>query len=383
MSLTNECFVNVVGLSRTDCECFGTPPTDYDVSASDLYLDEVNGFNIEKVFKSAKCSEDGWDILTRARENGLKMMKAEVLRGVQSRTKSKRPSGRATIGKEKGTKALTLSRTYHGLDVKFANHVGGLAVIKRIGAAFKFSGSVTVTVYDSNADVVATRTIEAVQNRWTWTDITPIEIELGAEGPDNVRYWFLYQPTTGQQALDQKVASCGCGGKPKWSTTHPFYESAVVQDGQLWTAWAMASGTYGSDLTTLEDWTHTNETQGLSLDIEFSCDGQTVMCSGGPNYQQDPVQMSFAMGVQYFAALAAIAEVTGSTRVIREAIAGGDQLELTRVALMKDAEEMVGYVVDVLSGDPDPGNSRSGVNLYSDCFSCKDETNMHVRRIPS
>lgn len=381
MSLTNTCFENVIGLSRTDCECFGTPPEGFDESASGLFLDQVTGLNLKKVFAAAECSDSGWDILTKARENGLARMKSEVVRAVQSVTKQKRPTGRSVIGKEKGTKTVKLDRAYHGLDVKFANHVGGRAIIRRIGGAFKFSGSVDVTVYDLNGDVVATRTIGAVANKHNWTTIESIEVDLSEFEPENQRLWFLFQPTSGQTAMDWKVASCGCSGKPKWSVDHPYYESSVVNDGQNWTAWAMAGGTYGADLDDRENWTHTNETQGLSLDIDFQCDANTVVCYGEPDYERDQVQFSFAVGVQLFAALDVIAYVTNSTRVVREAIAGGDELEITRVAIMKDVKEVVDFVVGVLTSDPDDGNPRSGINLYSDCFACKDESAMGVSTI--
>lgn len=381
MSLTNVCFENVIGLSRTDCQCYGSPPVGYDSSASGVFLDETTGLNIKKVFAAAECSEDGWDILTRAREAGLRRMKSEVVRGVMAVTKAKRPVGRSVIGKEKGTKTVKLESEYHGLDVKFANHVGGRAIIRKIGGAFKFTGTVDVLVYDANDNLLATRTIVATQNKLVWTDIENIEVDLGDFLPENQRLWFLFQPSSGQTALDWKVASCGCSGKPKWNVEYPYYESAVVNDGQNWTAWAMAGGTYGADLSNRENWTHTNETQGLALDIDFQCDGNTVMCSGEPNYEQDEVQMSFAVGVQLFSALDVIAQITNSTRVVREAIAGGDELELTRVALIKDVQQVVEFIVQVLTSDPEEGNPRSGMNLYSDCFTCKDDSHMHARTI--
>lgn len=374
MSLTNACFENVIGLSRTDCECFGTPPDGFDESASGIYIDQAPGLNLEKIFAAAGCSSTGWDILTAAREAGLLKMKSEVLQGVQVRTKTHRPAGKSVIGKETGKKAVNLTKTYHGVNVQFASVRGGTATISRIGAAFKFTGSVEVSVYDKFDDTpIATRTISAVQNKFAWTTIEPIEVDLGAYDADEQRLWFLFEPTDGQQALDQKIASCGCTGKPRWDVTRPNYRGAVVQDQQQWTAWAMASGTYGNDLSERENWSCVNESQGLALDVTFSCDANTLMCFGEPDYQGDQVQRSFAVGVQLFAALDAIAQATGSNRVVRDAIAGGDETELTRVSLMKDAEEVVGFVVEMLSRDPDDGNPRSGVNLYSDCFTCKND----------
>lgn len=383
MSQTNACFENVVGLSRNTCECYGTPPEDYDVSASGLYVDEAPGFNFKKIHEAAECNEDGWSVLTKAREDGQREFINMVLQGVKMQTRDRRPLGRSVIGKEKGTKALRLPNTYHGLDVKFHWIRGGKAIIKRIGGAFKFSGSVTVEVYDEVQDTpLYTRTITAVQNKKWWTDIEPIEVDLSNLDGDHPRLWFLFTPTEGQEALDISVAPCGCGGKAKWTHDMNTCAAGVVVDGNTWTAWLVAGGVKNNTLSTREDWTHSNETQGLMLDVEFKCDGKTVLCFGEPDYEGDIIQRAFARGVQLESALRAIAYATGSTRVVCEAIAGGDETELTRVALRKDRDEVLNWLIAVLTMEGDDGEERSGVNRYSDCLACKDVSNMQVRTIP-
>ena len=372
MSLTGECFDKVIGLTRTQCDCYEDPPAGYDESASGLYLDEAPGMNLKRIFSAADCENDGWELMTKARAEGLKRFTGEVIKHIVAGTSEKRKSSRSLIAADKASKEVSLGSTYHGVELVFANHVGGTATIHRIGGAFKFTGSVTVKVYaDMDSDTpVSTHVIAATNNKREWTDITPFTVDLSTKYGDNPRLWLLFEPTAGQQALDVKVASCTCQGKPKWNIEQPYYESGVVMDGQAWTAWAMVSGTYGNDLSDRENWVHSNETQGLMLDISFACDARQALCTGTPNYDTDPHQSTFAYGVRFAAALYLVENITGSTRVIRENIVNGEQMELLRVSYTKEMNDRAEWLGQELSGDQ--------VNKYADCFVCKDETGLNV-----
>ena len=375
MSTTAACFENVFGLSRTDCECYSdTAPTDFEVSASGLFLDETPGLNLERIFSAANCGNTGWDKMTKARDAGVKRFTGEVVKYILASSKWKRPNSRSAIGDAKASKAVNLGKPFHGVELKFANHVGGTATIYRVGAAFKFTGPVTVSVYDNDSDDPLTSfVITAENNKRVWTTIDPITVDLGNNTSDNKRLWFIYTPTGGQQALDVKVASCNCGGKPKWEIHNPYYESGVVMDGQQWTAWAMAGGTYGTAIDNRDNWTHSNETQGLMIDVGFACDARTSVCTGTPDYETNPHHSAFAHGARFSAALALVEDVTGSTRVIRENIVDGDQMELLRVSYQKEIDIRAEWLGSELS--------EEGVNMFSDCFACKDAHGMQIQTI--
>lgn len=383
MSASVACFDNVFGLSRTGCDCFTDGmPTDADVSNSGLFLDETPALNLTRIFSGSGCEDTGWGILTKAREHGVQAFRDKVIALVRQDSKWKRTPTRSKIADDKATKEVRLLKSYHGVELVFASHFGGTATIKAIGGAFKFTGSVDVSIYDDASDTpLDTFTITATQNSRVWTQIEPFEIDLTAYGSDNPRYWLLFEPTDGQKALNSKVASCGCSGKPKWNINAPYYESGVAIDGQAWTAWAMAAGTYGDDLAERDSWIHANETQGLMLDIEFKCDARTVVCSGEPDYQQDPLQQAFAWGSRYEAALYIVDYLTGSTRVNREALAGGEELEQLRVSYMAKVKESSEWLAEQLTAEPDDENPRSGINTYSDCFACRDQHGMKVQTI--
>jgi hypothetical protein len=68
-----------------------------------------------------------------------------------------------------------------------------------------------------------------------------------------------------------------------------------------------------------------------------------------------------------------VEDVTGSTRVIRENIVDGDQMELLRVSYQKEVDERAEWLGSELSED--------GVNMFSDCFACKDAHGMQIQTI--
>lgn len=192
MSLTGECFDKVFGLSRTTDDCFGTPPSGYDESASGLWLDEVPGLNLTRIFGSVPNTAAGWDLMEKAREDGVRRFTNETIKFIKSGAKSKRGASKSLVASDKASKAVNLSRTFHGVEVVFANHVGGTATFTRIGGAFKFTGSVIVDVYDDETQVpIYSRTITATNNQRAWTDIDPITLDLGTRTGDNKRLWFF------------------------------------------------------------------------------------------------------------------------------------------------------------------------------------------------
>ncbi|HNR55529.1 MAG TPA: hypothetical protein PKJ19_10190 [Flavobacteriales bacterium] len=383
MSLTPACFEDVVGISRTTDDCYGTPPSGYDTSASGLYLDEAPGMNLERIFSLSQDNDQRWAFAALALEEGQKRFQGEVLKHLIAKTKPKRPNSRSTVAGDKASQAVNLRKTYHGADMTLAPHRGGTMTIHRIGTYMKFNGSVTVDVYtDDSDDPIETYVLTADMNKRAWTEIDPLQVDMATVTGTPKRVYFLFQPTEGQQAMDSKVASCGCSGKPKWNPHNPYYTNGTPIDGQPWTAWMMVGGISGDDLSDREDWSHTNETNGLMFDVSFACDSRTSICYGTPDYNGDPLQATYAHGVRFAAALYVVEQITGSTRVIRENIAGGDAMELLRVSYQKEINERAEYLGEELSEDPQEGIPYSGVGTYSDCFACRDQHGLKVQRIP-
>lgn len=381
------CFENIFGLSRTDCECFtGTMPADAMVSASGIYLDELPGMDLKKLIDASSCETPGWKLMERAREEAVKQVKLDVSAGIQERTKWKRtPIPKAQIGDDSNSRGkIKLDKTYHGLTLLMAHHVGGNAMVNRIGAAFKFTGSVQVDVYEVDGDApIASRTINAVANKTVWTDIVPIDLSMETDTRQNPWYFFVFTPSGGQEAINTRIAT-GCSCKLPAFDSRSSFESNVKQNGMAWTAWASARGFKGNDLTNKRSFSFTNETQGLLLDMSFSCDAQTVLCNGAPDYEKDPVAMSLAYASRYRAGIYLIDVLAVGSRVDRDALLGGEAVGKLRqdysISYKRIVEE---YLIPKLSDAPEEDNPNSNVNLYSDCFTCKTSDQPSVRSIRS
>lgn len=61
------CLDTVIGLSRTVCNCYEDQPADYDVSDSGLYIDELEGLNLQIAGGAADCEQGGvFDLLQKS-----------------------------------------------------------------------------------------------------------------------------------------------------------------------------------------------------------------------------------------------------------------------------------------------------------------------------
>ncbi len=119
MSNPAQCFDSVIGLTRNECQCYTDLPADAADSASELWLDELPGLDLEKLFKAASCGNTAGQMMSKARDEGLKSTRDELLRYVTSNTTRTRPEliGRSggvgsQIGDDqKSSKTVTLGNT--------------------------------------------------------------------------------------------------------------------------------------------------------------------------------------------------------------------------------------------------------------------------------
>lgn len=385
MSVQPNCFTGLIGLMRTECECLGSAPSGAEDSESGLFLAELEGLNLQQVQAASGHCDEFWEMMVRARDEAEKQADADLLAEVRKMVGDKRKPIRSQIGDDSASRKLVdVPKTYHGMTVQLAHMVGGTATLHRIGGKFDFTGTVDIDVYDRYEDLpIASYTINTVAGKTTWTAITPLELDMDATGSDNARYWFLYTPG-GHQPYNVKI-HCGCGGtswKPNWSSTSPYYESSVQRHGWGWAWWAMASGIKGDDLTVREDWSVDNETQGLLLDMQFTCNGLTTLCHDGYD-PTDPIQLTRAYARLYLAGYKLLTMVKMSSNPSFWTNLNGEGIEALRKTYFEeyrnrigwydnDTRTMHGYLLPALVED---------INRYGDCYSCRDPWGMKVSRI--
>lgn len=383
MSAPYACFEKMVSLTDTDCACYSA---DFDAedleSASGLTLTGLEFLDMDILKAAATCSKGSIkSILRRALDEGLKRYKSETLAYVQSNTKWKRVPvvgpKRPVIGEIEGSrKALPMGSAVHSMSIEFAHHVGGWAKVKRIGTYFTTTGTIDLSVYGiADDDAIDTITMDTEANKLKWTDVsdnTDLEFPLEVEGTENPRVWFAYEPGS-MVALNSRL-HCGCGGKSGgWRSDS---ESEVKRDGQAWAPWVReVGGSYGADITERRQWSIVNETQGIVLDIEFTCETSRTLCDGVPDYANDQLQMSAAYAVRYAAGAWLMSYMIASSKVNRETLTGeGPNYYAIRGEYNKGFKEnAIDFVGASLVQLPDPEDPASGANRYTDCFTCRDK----------
>jgi len=378
MSAPYSCFEKIIGLADTSCDCFdGDMPSDAAESASGLQLASLEGLNLDILKQAATCatSSDVGDLLDRARDEGLRRFKEETLKYIRTNAKIKRPSVRGQIGDNANSRqAISMGSTYHGLHLRLAHHVGGTAKVKRIGTYMDFTGTIDVDLYGiDDSSPVQTVSCNTTQGSLVWTTVD-IDLSMDVDGSQNPEYWFLWEPTGGNVARNSRI-HCGCGGRRTWNET-PWFESGVKANDEAWMRWAMAHGTKGDTLSDRDSWNHTNETQGIILDIEFGCEASKALCNGEPDYENDMLQMGAARAVRYAAGSWIIETIINSTAVTRETLTGDGQNYYRLKAVYEKAFEewAFGYIGATLVQPPEDGDPASGVNTYADCFACKEKS---------
>lgn len=377
MSISASCFENIIGLSRTACPCVDDAPEGANVSESGLYLDELRGLNLQLLNATQSCGSGGlWEKLERAREGAIEETITELMSCIAANTDPKRSIGKSQIGEDQKATATAhkLTRPYQGLTVQTGHVRGGAMYVDSIGASFKptdgMPSSILVKVYErfeSSADPIAVYVVPIEGNRTVWTDITPLALSMEAYGHSAPRYWFVFEPYSGAQAMNDLI-NCGCGGfAPYWDLGRPQYEDGKSKNGKPWAEWAMAAGTYGSDLATRDQWTTENPTSGLLLRVRFECDERSSFCADAPNYTTDHVQKVLAHAVRYRAGFNLLTDLIHSVDINRWTMTAGDSLEALRQEYLNAWQKRIGeYLCPELS-------SINNVNRYGDCRKCRDK----------
>ena len=372
---TNACFENIIGLSRTDCECVEDRPVSAGTSNSGLYLDELEGLSIRLADTKRDCGESSlWTMMARARENAIADTTSDLLACLSREAAVRRRSGSAIVGDtQKSTaSAISLRAGVHGMTIQLAKVKGGTFRVTRIGAAFKTSGTITVHVYDRyGEDPIASYTVNHDANRPTWTTLPlPLDLSMDHRGTDNPRYWFVFEPGADLRAMNT-LMNCNCGtGGPTWNIDRPQYQSIQQNGGQLWMQWAMAAGTQGTTIADRESWGTSNTTNGLLLDVEFDCDQVTTICPDVPNYQTDGIQRVIAHAVRFKAGANLITSILSSTAINRYTMTAGEQLDAMRKQYLKEYEARVfEYLCPTIA-------EEANINRYGDCLVCKDRWGM-------
>lgn len=351
-----DCLTNLFKLSRTTCECYDTDkPTDYNEGKADVYLDELEGMNLDMVKAVSDCSSGSlWSILAWAREEAAKQFKADLLACIGTNYSPRRPVYSGLVGQSSFTGSLALTKAFAGVKYTFPTIKGGVATIKRIGMAFNVSTPITVDVYnndENSTNPIATYTINTTANTLIYASLaTPLDLPMWSNNVSRLEYYFVYS-RAGFQPKDNK-ADCGCGGVPAG-----------------WKSWMSVNGIEGNgtDYTGYGTSAHTN---GIILDVDLRCQTSELICSDDRplDFENEGWDMQVVYANRWLAGALAFQKFLDSPNLNRYTMMDREKTYGMRNHARKKYNDFIAYLCD-------------NKEISSGCLKCRPNANFTMGNI--
>ena len=278
------CLDNIIGLSKTTCNCWdASKPIDFNslnASSSGLYVAEPSGIPLRWTNSAADCENGGiWQLLIDAREKAVRGFIADYL-ALQQKVKEEQFDPFNFIGDKyfakfnpeptidlfasvwiepyrlRGAKLTIVS-----IDIAFANGIAGIV-------------NIPISIYSSldlsTPIATATAAVNSINQYFTATFLTPVTIDLGLIRDDlNERLYFVYEIPIGTQAVlnNTYIIPC-CGGSKGKEKENPYLQIMCLGGVQSSTILNLTSPT--SSTATM---------QGLIINASLECDYYSWLCN--------------------------------------------------------------------------------------------------------
>lgn len=265
------CLENIIGLSRTECECLtADQPSGSDEfnnqSESGIYLDEIDGFNLNVAASAADCAKGSlWDIMRKAVDNSVEDFKTHLLGCINRKFKPRADNFSGQLGSSDFTSTLNISNSQCGIKITPNGYEGSYIYLNRIGVLINQSVNVTVKVYKV-INYIATELGEfttgspVTANTLTWMNLGDDYLTLPAHDNAGKPYYYVLLQLDGTFQPKNNKRDCGCGGVKR-----PYL------------SWMDFRGTKGdSDFSAFRE---TSEINGLTLDVDIKCKQSELICT--------------------------------------------------------------------------------------------------------
>lgn len=342
-----NCLDKVIKLSRTECECFEAPE-DFNKGQSEVYLDELEGINLNILGGAQNCEEGNiWQMMDRARLNATLAFKADLLSKLENNYVPRRPNYSGLLGQSAFTSTLNFSQTIAGQEWSFNRIIGGKIKIKRIGLAINATQVVTINIYDNDqhkTSPLGTYNISATANELTYGVLsTPLELPLWSDNVSNLKYYAVYT-VSGFYPKNNKTQCVPCSGGVKHVA---------------WINWLSVKGIKGND-TEYSSFSKSDELMGLVFDVDLNCNPQRIICSDEyPLDFETGRAMQIAYAIRFKAGALLIDTILSSPEINRYTMMDREALYGKRNHYRAKYEEWILYL------------SENSPVINNDCWICK------------
>ena len=361
-----ECLKNIIGLSRTECECLTDQlPTgsdeiaDYNVSASGVFLDELPGFNLNVASGGDDCAEGGlWQRMSRARENAIQDYKTNLLACLGSNYKPRINNFKGQLGTEKIQGIGNYPIGFAGMKITPLQIKGGFIYINKIGILINQSTNVIIEIYSNKNGgtlIYSSTPIATSSVSTTWAALTePLELPMWDDSMSQITYG-VYLKLDGTFQPKKNKGGCGCG------------HSKDPADN-----WLKISGVYGSDITNVDGFKSTSQDlNGIVLDVDVKCKVSEIICSSQYplDFENDVDAMSIAYAIRFRAAAILYQDLLGTDNINRFSMMNRDEV-------FRDINEWNGKYTEWINYACLNSNNLE----ENDCLMCKEGKNDIIKR---
>lgn len=347
-----SCLDKVIKLSRTECPCYTESedfPADINEGQAEVYLDELEGLNLDSINGGADCSKGNvWEMMDRARDNASKALKADLLSCMESNYVAKRPNYSGFVGETQANSTLTFSQTRAGMLWLPHKVIGGKAKIKRIGVFMNAVAAVSVSIYDNDQNYntpLATYTINSAVNTPQYAVLSPaLEVPLWKQNGDKIEYYFVYT-ISGFMPRNNKSQCIPCSGGVK---------------DVAWNNWLQVYGIRGNG-NDFKNFSRTSELNGLIIDAEFMCNAGRAICSDEYplDFENSGRAMQIAYAIRFKAGAILIDNILSSPEINRYTMLDREALYGKRNHYRSKYEQWIQYLCE---------NTEA---INNDCWACK------------
>lgn len=355
------CYDKIVGLANTDCDCIATDrPEDYDVSKSGLYLDELSP--ISSILGAVSCGKTVWDMATTALSSATTQFVADTnaLLGRDYRLKRKAVS-KQVLGEIKHKDTVSPTKNYAVVTVDCCPVRSGVMKLRNLGGIFTQAGVVSVGLYDNVTGLLSTHELTTVANKHTELAVN-LSLPLYSKYVEKLQYYLVYQFDPANPPKANRI-NCGCGGwVPSYNLDAPYYRNVGGHKRAPWADYVMVGGRQINSLTELDNevTVMSNTVYGLTLEVDFSCKVDEVLCEDALDFSGNPLALSMALAIRYAAAILFKDAIFKTDSLNRESMVNRDEWEEDALVWQQKYNDLVNYIVSEAD------------HTANDCLACKD-----------
>jgi len=371
MSALPNCYEDIIGLSRTTCECYDIP-ADASTSLSGLYIDELASLICLQSITDCEMGTDVFEQFRKARDLAIISFQADTNALLMQHNRLIRNNYKGAIGRGIAKNNITPTvGSYYGMRIWCNNIKSGYLTISSIGTIFTQTGTKEVYIYNNLGDLLHTITVDTLANKQK-QNVVDIELPLHSNYIENLEYYIIYEADA-NVALGNDL-KCNCGKfHPIFNTHKPYCYNHQNDRNYMWSQWVMVGGFSNSALPDFTDCnigtTTSNILYGLTIDVELKCLVNEVLCLDGIDFESNNLAGAIAIAIQNKAAVFVGNWLINTNKLNRVSL-------INTEILIEDIKQWSATYTDMIKYIAEEADTS-----VNDCLTCKDILEMTRRGI--